>query len=143
MHTLNKRGTGEIAFSPDGKTLAASYVDGTIALWDVESGKSLYLMPSGCTRVYSVAWSPRGDVLASAGTKGIGSLSAGRKGMIHLWEPGTMMKLKELEVQMHVYQVRFTADGTRLISASAAGDTAGNEWKIMLWDVPGEGRIGP
>jgi hypothetical protein len=58
--------------------------------------------------------------------------------MIHLWEPRTMKKLRELEVQKYVYQVRFTADGNGLISSSASGDTAGSEWKITLWKVSGE-----
>jgi hypothetical protein len=102
------------------------------------TGASLYLMPSGCGQVYSVDWSPKGDVLASAGTDGVIGRTPGTKGMIDLWEPGTMKKLKELEVQKHAYQVRFTADGTRLISSSAAGNTAGSEKKITLWAVPGE-----
>jgi hypothetical protein len=58
--------------------------------------------------------------------------------MIHLWDPRTMKKVRELEAQKYAYQVRFTADGTGLISSSAVGDTAGSEWKITLWEVSGE-----
>ena len=78
-------------------------------------------------------------MLATAGTDGIMGRSASTKGMIQLWEPGKMMKLKELEVQKYVKLIRFIADGTRLVSSSAAGDTAESEKRITLWEVSSRG----
>jgi WD40 repeat protein len=127
LHTLNKHMTHEIAFSPDGKTLAAAYVDGTVALWDVATGTLEHSVPSGCKEVYSVDWSPKGDVLATSG----------RQGKIVLWEPRKMSKLKELDAPAWVIRVRFTADGKRLLSSSSSNDTSRRERKITVWAVPG------
>lgn len=131
LHTLEKRMIQEIAFSPNGKTLAAGYVDGTFALWDVATGTLLHSAPSSCREVYSVDWSPKGDLLATSG----------RDGKIVLWEPGKFTRLKELDAPAWVIRVRFTADGTRLLTASAAEGTATSDRKMVFWEVPaGAGR---
>jgi WD40 repeat protein len=131
LHVLGKRMTQEVAFSPDGKTLAEGYVDGNVGLWDVATGRQLHLAASGCKEVYSVSWSPKGDVLASSG----------RDGKVVLWEPGKLEKLKELDAGFWVIQVRFTADGTRLLTSSASNHQATADRKIVTWAVPeGGGR---
>lgn len=128
LHKLDKKMIQEIAFSPDGKTLAAGYVEGEVALWDVATGKLLHSAPSGCKEIYSVDWSPKGDVLATAG----------RDGNIILWDPVTFAKLKELEAQFWVAQVRFTADGARLLTSGAADHGATVQRKITVWAVGGK-----
>ena len=56
-----------VAFSPDGKTLAAASTDKTVILWDVASRKPLGEPLKGHEdRVWSVAFSPDGKTLASA-----------------------------------------------------------------------------
>lgn len=132
LYTLNRRGTREIAFSPDGKTLGAGYVDGTLALWDVTTGQLRYSKYSGCEQVFSVDWSPKGDLVASAGTDW-------KSGKIALWDPKKLTKLKEVESQKIVWQVRFTSDGTGLVSSSAADNTAGSDEKIQRWAISGDG----
>jgi WD40 repeat protein len=125
LHTLEKTMTQQIAFSPDGKILAAGYVDGTLGLWDVGTGKLLHSVRSTCAEVYSVAWSPRGDVLASSG----------RNGKIVLWDPTKMKALVELDAPDWVIQVRFVADGTRLLSAGGS-DYGRAHKKMVLWALP-------
>ena len=125
LHSLSKKMTHEIAFSPDGKTLAAGYVDGTVTLWDVASGKLLKSERSGCDEVYSVDWSPRGDLLATSGLHG----------KIVLWDATSMTRLKELEAPEWVIRVRFTADGTRVISSSAADASAKKDLKLTVWAI--------
>jgi WD40 repeat protein len=126
LHKLDKRMTQEVVFSPDDKTIACGYVDGTVAIWDVSTGKLLHSEKSGCKEIYSVTWNPKGDVLASSG----------RDGKIILWEPSKFEKLKELEAPFWVIQVRFTADGSRLMAASAADHSATTDRKIVVWAVP-------
>ena len=56
-----------VAYSPDGKTLAAGYQDGTIRLWDVASHR---LISTAGRPVYALAFSPDGTTLATAGGDG-------------------------------------------------------------------------
>jgi RNA polymerase sigma factor (sigma-70 family) len=125
LHTLEKKMTQEIAFSPDGKTLAAGYVEGEVGLWDVATGKKLRSAATGGAEVYSVDWSPKGDVL----------VTAGREGKIVLWEPQQLTKLKELDAPIWVIQVRFTADGTRLLSSSSSDLMAKGDRKVTVWGL--------
>jgi WD40 repeat protein len=66
-----------VAFSPDGKTVAAAARDGRIALWDAATGKEkLHILahPGHRDQEFSpapcVAFTPDGKVLISAGTDG-------------------------------------------------------------------------
>src|SRR5579872_2746882 len=106
--------------------LATGYVDGTVALWDVATGKQLRSAVSGCAEVYSVDWSPKGDVL----------VTSGREGKIVLWETERLTKLKEMDAPIWVIQVRFTADGDRLLSAGAADLSGKAERKVVVWGLP-------
>jgi WD40 repeat protein len=128
LHKLDKRMTQEIAFSPDGKTLACGYVDGTLGLWEVATGKQLHMVEAGCKEVYSVDWSPKGDVLATSGLSG----------KVVLWEPTKLTRLAELDAQHWMIQVRFTADGGRLLTAGAGDHGARSDRKIIVWSVRGE-----
>lgn len=124
LMTADKRMTQEVAFSPDGKTLACGFVDGHVGLWDIVTGKQLHLEATGCKEIYSVDWTPKGDVL----------VSAGRDGPVILWNPKTMAKLKELKVGFWVIQSRFTSDGTRLLTSSAE-DYGRSGRKVTAWAV--------
>lgn len=97
LHTLNRRGTREIAFSRDGKTLAAGYVDGMVALWDVASGE-LRARASACEEVFSLDWNPQGDLLVTGGTDW-------KSGKITLWDPKKLRRLNDLDVQRILYLV--------------------------------------
>lgn len=93
-----------LAFSPDGRFLASSAKDHTLRFWDVEAGHEVYTLDfwslfklgegySGAnlegvrkmTRIFSIAFSPDGTLLAS-GTR---ILRPGEtcpcRGMVHLW----------------------------------------------------------
>ncbi|MEN8445771.1 MAG: ABC transporter substrate-binding protein, partial [Cyanobacteria bacterium J06555_13] len=54
-----------VAFSPEGNTIASASQDGTVKLWDLE-GNLLNTLEGHSDRILSVAFSPNGNTIASA-----------------------------------------------------------------------------
>jgi WD40 repeat protein/transcriptional regulator with XRE-family HTH domain len=76
-------GVLQVAFSPDGKLLAAAYGDGYVRVWNSVTGQPvgapLLADTSAGGSAFGVAFSPDGRLLATAGTTGI----------VRLWNPAT------------------------------------------------------
>jgi WD40 repeat protein len=122
-----------VAFSPDGRMLASSSLDDTIIVWDMESagtaaeaGAPPAIAPVGppleghVDAVTSIAFSPDGSLLASAGMDG----------SVLLWDMETGQP-RDPPLQGHafaVHSVAFSPDGKLLASA-------GKDTTIILWDV--------
>jgi WD40 repeat protein len=126
VHTLPRNMSQELQFSPNGRVLAVSYVDGSVGLWDVANGKLIVERKTTAEEIYTLAWSPAGDVLATAGLKG----------KITLWDASKLSILKELEAPEWVIRVRFSPDGSRLFTAGGKSFPAVDR-KVTIWGLEG------
>jgi WD40 repeat protein len=105
-----------IAFSPDGDKIASSTDLGFIELWNVNTGKRIFLLDgrSGnynvSSRVSSVVFSPDGNTLASGSWDNT----------IHLWSVSTGKTISTISDHSDkVTSVAFSPDGKILASGSA------------------------
>jgi WD40 repeat protein len=112
-----------VAFSPDGKLLAAAMHDGAVCLWAIPSGKMVGTLRGHIQAIRGIAFSPDGKTLATGGDD--------RK--VKLWNIGTQHEVATLELlKGGCRSVRFSPDGRTL----AAGHILGAEVEIWLWQVP-------
>ena len=118
MLTGHTSAVNSISFSPDG-TLASGSEDGTIRLWDVDTGQHLRTITRHTNAVYSsISFSPDGKLLASVSWDSI-----------RLWDvnAGELLRtLVEDTWDMWAEIVSFSPDGRLLASA-------GSEDTIRLW----------
>jgi serine/threonine protein kinase len=63
-----------LAFSPDGASLASGCRNGTVLIWDVSSGQTVATIPAHEGAVWSLAFSPDGRTLATVGEDRLGKL---------------------------------------------------------------------
>ncbi|MGL5066157.1 MAG: CHAT domain-containing protein [Microcoleus sp.] len=121
-----------VAIAPDGNIIASASFDSNIKLWNLHTGREIRNLngpgdgPIGWTRsffsdksVYSVAFSPDGQTLASGGDK----------------QPIKLWRLSNGELKSNltghtdgVYAVAFSPDGKYLASGSA-------DRTIKIWDL--------
>ena len=125
---LGKGSINEIAYSPDGSMLAVASSlgtwfydsdDGTVYLWDVFTGRLKTELIGHSGIVFSLAFSPDGQTLASGGYAGT----------VGLWDVATNGLISPLIGHTDsVYSVAFSPDGQTL----ASGD---EDDTVRLWDV--------
>ncbi|OKH11074.1 hypothetical protein NIES592_22820 [Fischerella major NIES-592] len=112
-------GIMSVAFSPDGKLLAAGDSNGEIHLWQVADGKQLLILRGHANWVVSLAFSPDSRTLAS------GSSDC----TVKLWDVSTGGCLHSLQEHGNeVWSVAFSPEGDKLVSGC-------DDQLIRLWSV--------
>jgi WD40 repeat protein len=110
-----------IAYSPDGKFLAAGTLNGPgeVVVWELATGKESRPRHMNRPGVVCLAYSQDNKVLA-AGTQ---------DGLVHLWDADTLKPIRQLKGHQNLIEaLAFTADSKTLASAS-------RDKTIRLWDV--------
>jgi WD40 repeat protein len=95
-----------VAFSRDGRLLASAGRDGTVRLWDPESGRQQARLTGHTGTVATVAFSPDGRLLASACSDGT----------IRLWDANLHRLVHELPLGSPIHSIGW---GDSLLSAAA------------------------
>lgn len=115
------RGSGDVIYSRDGTRIFSSGFDGTVKIWDAETG-TLKSVLNDMSPVYSLALSPDGQLIALGSVNGDASL----------WN------LQSEEV-VH----RFSGHGGWVTSVAFSSDgryltTSGADGKTLVWDLSEE-----
>jgi WD40 repeat protein len=111
----------DVAFSPDGQSLAASTVfRGRVGVWNVARGNVEFTLSGGARDILCIAFRPDGKRLASAS----------RDGVIRIWDIQRPEKPPQ-EIRGHesgAWDMAYSKSGERLVSSSFTGGV------VHCWD---------
>lgn len=106
-----------VAWSPNGRHIAAVTMDGVVLSWDLYNHKEVSVLPGQPGQIGSLAFSPDSARLASAGDDGL----------IHLWYTASTTEPRVLSGhQGGAWSAAFSLDGRHLV-------TSGNDATVRVW----------
>ena len=137
-------GVWGVDWSPDDTMLVTGSKDGTVWVWDAETGERRHVFNHGREHrgadpgwVRSVAWSPNSDIVASVATDET----------LRLWSTGTGQEIRVLPLADRPWSVRFSGDGRWVLVACADGgvyrqavDSRDRELKLVFRCADAQGK---
>ncbi|KAL9064236.1 MAG: hypothetical protein Q9157_007907, partial [Trypethelium eluteriae] len=126
----HKKGVSMVKFSPNGRFIASASADGTVRIWNAQTGKHEQTLEGHLAGVSTISWSPDSKLIASGSDDK----------SIRLWDIATLtihlflsLQGKQHPKPLHghhnsIYSLAFSPTGSTLVSGSF--DEA-----VFLWDV--------
>lgn len=107
-----------IALSPDCKLIASASTDGSVRLWDVHTGKCVFVLKDHTSVVSCVSYTPDGKSIATSSWDDT----------IRIWDVKKGICTKKMECDGFSNTISFNQDGSLLASGS-------NLHTIQIWDI--------
>ncbi len=121
LQGINRANFRELDFSPDDRTVATGYEDGTAAWWDIVTRTRQAFFDCGGARRMRVRFSPDGRRFATAGLNGV----------MTLWDVLTRQATSiGRSYRSGLHDLVFSPDGRRLITTGTSPKDL-----VKLWDV--------
>ncbi|MFF0633698.1 TIR domain-containing protein [Nocardia sp. NPDC004151] len=118
LTTNNKSAVNGLAYSADGRRLAAADNDGTVQIWDIQSGSQIAgPFKTGNGAVVAVAFSPDGRHLAASVFPGA----------IQIWDVVAGQQLRTMRLTDMAWRIAFLPEGNRIVTTTNSG--------LRLWDT--------
>jgi WD40 repeat protein len=127
VRACGRRLGGSVAFSPDGKILAAGGSDAAVWIWDVEKGKEVRHWEAHPGGVQALGFSPDGQTLATGG----------RDKLVRVWDLSGKEAAVLAGVRHAIRSLTFSPDGKVLV----AGETG--EHLFHVWELATRQEVRP